>query len=672
MAQEAKGATGVGDATPDETLEALIQWVEDAESEGQEQREKSRRDRDYYDGRQITETEAAELRQRKQPVIAFNLTKGKIDYLLGLEKQQRSDPKAYPRNPDDEKAAAAATDGIRFVCDANVFQMAASKVWEAMCVEGAGGVDICVEPGRAEGDFEIRAKIVHWDRMIWDPHSREQDFSDAKFLGAVVWMDEADLLARWPDATDAVNVSYESARGTGEAWDDRPAWSVWSDPKRKRIRVVQLYWRVGDAWQMGTFTRGGWLDEAQPSPYVDEDGEPVCPLEFVSAYVNQDNWRYGVVRDLVDPQDEINLRHRKAVHLLSVRQVVAEEGAVRDVNAARKELAKPDGYIEVAPGMRFDISQTADLSSGQAQLLQEAKQMFATMGPNASMQGKQGASASGRAIALSQQGGAMEIGAILDVHRAWRRRVYRAIWCRIKQYWTAEKWVRVTDNEDNLKWVGLNRPVTLADKLNEMDPQEAQAIAAQMGLQQGDPRLGEVVEVENDVSRLDVDIVVEEGPDVATLQQEEFAKIADLARAGVPIPPDALIAASGLRNKDKLLERLKNGGRDPNDPPPPPGPDVIKATADAERAQADAEKARAEAGKAELEYRQMAAGMVGGAQPAPPPGPDAAVLDVARKARRDDAEMELERRKFGLDAIETGASLMPPPVVPEQPPGQAA
>jgi hypothetical protein len=259
------------------------------------------------------------------------------------------------------------------------------------------------------------------------------------------------------------------------------------------------------------------------------------------------------------------------------------------------------------------------LSAGQASLLQEAKQMFQTMGPNAALLGKQGASASGRAIALSQQGGAMEIGAVMDVHRAWRRRVYRAIWNRIRQYWTAEKWVRVTDSEDNLKWVGLNKPRTLADELMAMPPEQAQAIAMQIGLTENDPRLMEVVAIENQVAELDVDIIVEEGPDVATLQQEEFSKIADLARAGVPIPPDALIQASNLRNKDKILERMKNGGADPDAPPPPPSPEMIEQQAKAEKAQADARKAAAEAAKAEMEVQMMMAGAMPGAAPAPPP-----------------------------------------------------
>lgn len=578
-----------GTSTPDTTLATLVQWIEDAESEGQTARERSERDRDYYDGLQLTHEEAAELRARKQPVIAFNLIQAKVDYLLGLEKQQRSDPKAFPRTPNEEQAAEAATDSIRYVCDVSDMQMIASQTWENQIVEGCGGVDVCTEYN-ARGEPEIVLHQVHWDRMIWDPYSRERDFSDAKFLGVITWMDEADLLSRWPDAKRIVDLAFDTV-SLSRTWDDRPRDNIWADSKRRRIRVVMLYWQTGGQWMHAKFTRGGWLEEAAPSAYVDEDGKPECSLIFVSSYVDRENRRYGTVRNLIDPQDEINLRHRKAVHLLSARQVIAEQGAVTDVDAARQELAKPDGYIEVAPNMRFDIQQTGDLSAGQAQLLQEAKSIFQTLGPNAALMGKQGNSASGRAIALSQQGGAMEIGALLDVHRHWRRRVYRAIWNRIKQYWTAEKWVRVTDDERNIRFVGLNQP--------QMDEYGMPAIAGYD--EQGMP----VPALQNDVSRMMVDIVVEEGPDIATLQIEQFEALAALAKAGVPIPPDVLISASTLRNKEQILERMKGAGQ----PPPPPDPRLIETQRKAQRDQGDLAL-----GAAELDLKERELAMKQGEQ----------------------------------------------------------
>jgi hypothetical protein len=77
-------------------------------------------------------------------------------------------------------------------------------------------------------------------------------------------------------------------------------------------------------------------------------------------------------------------------------------------------------------------------------------------------------------------------------------------------------------------------------------------------LQPGDPRLQQVVGIENDISDLDVDITIEEGIDIPSLQAEEFQSLVQLAsvQPGL-IPGDVLIAASGLRDKDQILERMK-------------------------------------------------------------------------------------------------------------------
>lgn len=561
------------DAAPAEDwLPTLISWFEDSEDATYDARQKSERDRDYYDGKQLTAEEVETLAKRGQPPIAINRIRRKIDYLTGLEKRTRTDPKAFPRNPDDEQAADAATDGIRYVCDSARFQQVASRVWEQVLIEGAAGAEVCVKPDK-KGEPQIEIVLCPWDRIFWDHHSSAPDFSDAKVLGTVTWLDEEEILTKWPGSEDQIESVYAS-ESISDTYDDKPKFAIWGDSTRKRVRVVQAYWRWGDVWHWATFTRAGFLDEPQPSPYLDDQGEPSCPLVFMSAYVDRDNNRYGVVRDMIDPQDELNKRRSKALHLLNVRQVIADQGAVQNVPDARAEMARPDGYIEVTPGMRFDIQQTADLASGQAQLMQEAKAELDMMGPNAALMGEAGSSASGRAIALSQQGGAIENNALMDLHRDWKRRVYAAVWDRIRQFWTAEKWVRVTDDERNVRFVGLNRQVTLEDELREMpDQQQAAMLAQQMGLMPGDPRLAQVVRVENNVAEIAVDIVVEEGPDVSTLRQEQFQMLAEAAKGRPDVPIDLLIELSDLPRKEKILDRLRGKtGPDgqPMEPPPPP------------------------------------------------------------------------------------------------------
>jgi hypothetical protein len=96
------------------------------------------------------------------------------------------------------------------------------------------------------------------------------------------------------------------------------------------------------------------------------------------------------------------------------------------------------------------------------------------------------------------------------------------------------------------------------DKLADMDPQHRAMVMQQMQLQPGDPRLQQVVGIENDITDLDIDITIEEGIDIPSLQAEEFQSLVQLAsvQPGL-IPGDVLIAASGLRDKDMILERMK-------------------------------------------------------------------------------------------------------------------
>lgn len=563
-------AAAVGERARDDLLARLVQQFEEAEDGSRNARAEGERSRDYYDGLQLTQTERDELRRRKQPEIIINRIKRKIDYLLGHERATRTDPKAYPRTMQEEGAAEAATDALRYVCDQQRWDSKRSAVWENMLVEGFGGVEIGARQN-ARGEIEPTVTQVPWDRIFFDPHSRRLDFSDARYVGIVLWMDEEEAVETWPDAEPVFESMFNSS-SLSDTYDDRPRDNLWVDRSRRRVRVVQMYYLRGSVWHLCFFTKGGMLREAEPVPYVDEDGQPECPLILQSAYVDRDNDRYGVVREMIGPQDEINKRRSKALHLISVRQTVGEAGAVQDVAAMKREMAKPDGHVEVAPSMRFELLDTSDMAASQFQLLQEAKQEIDLIGPNAAMTGKDDKAPSGRAILASQQGGTIELGPLSDGLRQWQWRVYRQLWNRIRQFWQQEKWVRVTDDEEKLKWVGLNKPLTLREKIGqdpamqqrleevrrtippEMMPQFEHDLMAQMD---------QVVEISNDVARMDVDISLMDAPDTVTLAAEQFDQLAQMAGAGVPIPPDVLIMASSLRNKKELLERMKGAGEDP-------------------------------------------------------------------------------------------------------------
>ena len=548
-----------------ESEDMLTQFVrdfEESEDTCRESRQLAERDRDYYDNDQWTSEELRILRKRKQPALTINYIKRKVEFALGMERRVRSDPKAFPRNPDDEQTSEAATDSLRFVASQNDFDEVRSAVFENFYIEGTGGVDVIVTP-KGE-DYDIVYKRIQWDRLFWDPHSAEKDFSDAAYKGVVIWMDAKEAKRKWPEAVEALETTLTGA--ANETFADRPKYT-WCDSKRERVRIVQIHRLWDGEWMVATFTKGGFLEEPVKSPYIDKDGNSCSSLIMRSRFIDRENNRYGDARSLISLQDEINKRRSKALHLMSVRQTYGNSTATTDTQALKTELAKPDGHAALNGGAKFGedfgILPTGDMAQGQVLLLQQAVSEMQLSGPNQALAGKGTQGQSGRAIEAQQQGGSVEMEPGLDDLRQWSRDVYEATWMRVRQFWTGPKWVRVTDDERNIKFVGLNKQVTLGDKLKELgreNPEEAKALAQQLGIQSPyDPKLQEVVEVQNEVSGLDVDIVIEEGPDITTLQSEQFEMLANLAKSGIQIPPKAIIQASSIRNKDQILDELEKG-----------------------------------------------------------------------------------------------------------------
>jgi Fe-S cluster assembly scaffold protein SufB len=161
---------------PDEsTHQKLIAWVNEADDATQASRTLSEKCRDYYDSLQWTESEKKKLAAQKQAATVRNRIKPKVDGLLGMEKANKTTAKAFPRTPEHEKAANAATESIRFCLQDNFYEQIRSAAWENMLLEGSGGVEVIVK--EVAGAIEINLNHIQWDRLIYDPHSRTQHIS---------------------------------------------------------------------------------------------------------------------------------------------------------------------------------------------------------------------------------------------------------------------------------------------------------------------------------------------------------------------------------------------------------------------------------------------------------------------------------------------------------------
>lgn len=545
-------------------LTRLVQMYEAAEEASVDSRAESERARDYYDAKQLTAHEMQTLKNRKQPPVIENLVRPKIDSLCGLERQTRTDPVCLPRTYGDDEAAQVATDALRYVADDQKLDIKRSQVFNYMLTEGYGGVEIIAE--RTRGGIDPKIVPIAWDRLFFDPHSSAHDFSDANYLGFHNWLEKEDAkkLYKGKEAHEAIDTAFERPTSNyTDTYADKPKWASWADKGRNRVRVTTMYYKQDGTWYRCVFTLHGKLEESKPSPWLDEDGKPECGLIFQSAFVDRENNRYGLVRDLFSLQDEVNKRRSKYLHLINSRQLRVSRGAEADRARLKAEAARPDGMFFFDKD-ELEVIPTIDMSTGHLQLLQEAKIAINGTGPNAHMQGKEGENQSGRAILAMQQAGMVEMAPLLDALRDFNLRVYRSIWNRIRQFWTEERWIRVTDDEKANQFFPVNttkaklfeQKLGQAVESQKVDPQQAQMLM-QEAMQRPD-----MMQPANVLSELDVDITIDEVMNTPTLHAEQFEKLSQAIGSGIlGQPPDPRfvkmwIMASTFRDKAKMLEIL--------------------------------------------------------------------------------------------------------------------
>ena len=553
----------------DSVLSSLVQMYESAEQSTVDSRELCERDRDYRNGTQWTAAEIAVLKKRNQPVITIDRIGPKVDFLMGLEADRRRDPRAYPRTPQDEDGAQAATDALRYVMTDQRWDRVRSECFDSFVVEGACGADVRVYEKGSEMCVEVLP--IMWDRMFGDSHSRMRNWSDGNFKGQFLWMDLADAKQKYPGKDDALEstMSGETAAG-GNTYEDVPR-TRWADPKRKRVRIVEMWTKEEGKTFYSAFTKAGILERME-SPYIDEDDQPDDGFVFGSCFIDRDGNRFGAVRRWISLQDEINKRRSKALHLMNVRQTYGNQLA-GDKTALKAQLARPDGHVEMEGagkfGEDFGVIPTADMAAAQFQLLQEAKSEIDAVGVNAAMAGHETRNMSGRALIKRDESGLKELAPIFDNFTQFQHDVYRKVWNRIRQFWTAEKWIRVTDDEKNVKFVGLNQPLTLGEQLLDEMKSQGREITPEMQQQaKMDPAMQQIVGTKNNVAELDVDIVIDDVPSSASLQGEQFEQLVQIAPQAANMPPqlfEALIEASSLRNKEKIIAKLK-GEEDKQNP----------------------------------------------------------------------------------------------------------
>lgn len=518
---------------------------EDYRSTFERSRTMRMKERRYYHGDQWSSDEKAELQERKQPDAVHNATRRAINGTIGVIAQSETDPRAWARTPDDEGLADTATAGLRYAADCSNFDYLKVKQFKQYAMSGTAAIIFEVDERK-----KVHARGIRWEEFFVDPRSREEDCSDAEYMGIGKWMYASQVAKKYPSWKSVIDAASDVSIGLDalfdESFDDRPNdHSIWLDKDTKRIFVVEMYYKDGGSWYRVVFFAGGVLEEGR-SAYKNDEGKSCNPIVAVSCYIDDENQRYGLIKDMMDIQDGINKRHSKLLHLASTAQIEASDPSAIEVDpdVARKEAARPDGVLPFG----WKKVQTTDMAQAQAMLLAKDEAEIERLAPNPAILGRQGSDSSNVALQTRQQAGLVELGLVMRQWEDFEERCFKQMWFCMKQFWKAPMWVRVTKDPASPEYLGLNQPIKQMVPDFNVETNEYEETE-------------QVVGYENQIALMDMDITIDTQPETASLMADLATKLMDLV-SRVPIyqsevPFEMFLELLPIPRKTATLKRFK-------------------------------------------------------------------------------------------------------------------
>ena len=535
-------------------------------------------DHDMNEVNQLGPEVVKEMRNRGQAPAIAPLISSRIDAILGAEAQTRTGVRVdtAPGETTPEVAEALTVKLFHAVADTD----ADAAIATAYRGQVVGGID-WVEVTRDDDPFKPAKKVMYvpYHEMFWD--WRSKDFallSDARYIIRKKRYDWDLILTKWPEVGPVI----QSLLGNGnrfQAWDF-PQFGIqmtrglevnrglreeeyeWFSTQRKTSLVYEVWYKQMTPVEV-FYRPDGTAVEYDPSDEVhaelrgrgiivpelmhtlkmrvsywvgnirvSDDPTPYPHNEF--PYVPFFGFRearygtpYGMVRRLRSLQELINNTLSKIHFHMASSQLFYDKRAFEDPNSVKKELNKANFMIAIESDplgqlYNVDYKRGSQLIDPHINYLNTLITLFNEVsGIHASTLGNQSGEMAASAVSMAREQDQTGLASLNDNYRRARRKVHELLLELTKEELADRKNVSVEVMRD----IGGPKTVTLN---------------AEKQLEDG------TWVVENNVSDVNVRVVLESTPKSETYQQAQMMATSELLKSA---PPDlqALLMPAFMR-----------------------------------------------------------------------------------------------------------------------------
>lgn len=534
---------------------------------------------EFYYGKQWRDEDLRTLRKQKRPAMTINKIKPLINLLSGYQRLNRFEPDFLPRSSEDIKVCKISKGITKFVFDATDFDEIESAVFTDGIIGGRGWFDVKYKWDYETLDGDVFIGRVSPLDIFVDPESKEPDCSDAQYMCRAKWVPVDTLKVLYPEHGEEIEdiaQYYGSQDYEQDFIEYEPLWYL---AEKKMVRVVEFWYKKTEPIKYyvlkdGTVAEASKIDpnfkeaimalvkksvvlpkhkmkvitflgdlelEHKNSPYKHNDF-PFVP--YNAYFIPEAGGPQGVVHDLKDPQREINKRRSQMLHIINTMANSGwkyRAGTLDDANKKKLEnLGSMPGVVieHIGEAPQEIVPKPVPVNVIQAEIMsvQDIQQIS---GINEAMLGQSvPAGTSGKALEFRQRQAITQVAILFDNLRQSKKRILRLLWGKknkpglIPQFYTEEKTIRILGEDGKHEFVVVNQQVPMATPM------------------------GTVMQVVNDLSATDFDIIISETPASPTARMSQFYALLEAIKYGVPVPPDMLIDASDWPQKEEMKNRM--------------------------------------------------------------------------------------------------------------------
>lgn len=426
-----------------------------------------------FHNQHYTPDQLAKLKSRGQPKETFNIIKLFSRMLVGYYSTVNNTISVLPVQQNDTDLAYLLNDTINFELQKNNFSTEGDRVKLGGFISGLMCVYRDIKNTGRKDRFgrdirTIEISEVPDDEIILDPLSRKDNYNDGRFIHRFKWLSEDQLRSRLKIPEDKIAKLQEY---------------------RNHMNVENSEFE--DKYNIRFIGRYKYYDNylVVHSNLIDDEGRlwsiVWCCDEILTKHeiTNKDvgfHYRvqkihhtkkaeyYGLFREVKESQHAINQALLKIQLSVNSQKIFVEKKAVEDINKFTDAVNRVHGVIPVLKltGIKLE-NMTSEILDQYTIIDKGFDRIQKVLGINDSFLGLAFASDSGRKVKLQQNATILAqrylTGAIEEFYNGLGEDMTKLI----KQFFTAEQAIRVTDDITGFRWSTLNAPMMVpTGKLN--------------------------------------------------------------------------------------------------------------------------------------------------------------------------------------------------------------